>query len=52
MSEDERNRLGMHARERILSEHTSAHRATQFEDVVAQCYAGKASAALTSSPRD
>ena len=52
MPEDERNRLGIRARERILSEHTSAHRATQFEDVVAQCYAGKASVALTSSSRD
>jgi spore maturation protein CgeB len=52
MSEDERTRLGMRARERILSEHTSAHRATQFEDVVAQSYAGKAPPALTSSPRE
>lgn len=52
MSDDERNRLGMHARERILSEHTSAHRAAQFEDVVAQCYAGKAYDVLASSPRD
>jgi spore maturation protein CgeB len=52
MSEDERTRLGMRARERILSEHTSAHRATQFEDVVAQSYADKAPPALTSSPRE
>lgn len=40
-SEVERIRLGQRARERILSEHTSRHRAVQFEDVVAQCYAGK-----------
>jgi spore maturation protein CgeB len=51
MLEADRTRLGTRARERICSEHTSAHRATQFEDVVTQCYAGKASPALTSSPR-
>lgn len=34
MSEEERNRLGSRARERILAEHTSAHRAQEFERVV------------------
>jgi spore maturation protein CgeB len=39
--EDERRRLGTRARERILSEHTSIHRAQQFEKIVAQCYAAR-----------
>lgn len=37
-SDVERIRLGGRARERILSEHTSMHRAAQFEEVVARCY--------------
>jgi spore maturation protein CgeB len=41
VSESDRARLGARARERVLSEHTAAHRASQFEDVVAQCYASK-----------
>jgi spore maturation protein CgeB len=41
LPQSERTRLGQRARERILSCHTSAHRASQFEEVVAQCYAGK-----------
>lgn len=41
MAEQERVQLGQRARERILAEHTSMHRARQFESVVAQCYAGK-----------
>lgn len=41
LPEAERIRLGQRARERILSEHTSRHRAAQFEEVVARCYAGK-----------
>jgi spore maturation protein CgeB len=40
--ESDRIRLGQRARERILANHTSAHRAAQFEQVVAQCYAGRA----------
>jgi spore maturation protein CgeB len=42
ISEEDRARLGRRARERILSEHTAEHRAAQFEEVVAHCYAGKA----------
>lgn len=42
LTDTERSRLGQRARERILSQHTAAHRAEQFENVVAQCYAGKA----------
>ena len=41
LSDRERIRFGQRARERILSEHTSRHRAIQFENVVAQCYASK-----------
>jgi spore maturation protein CgeB len=40
LSEEERIRFGRRARERVLSEHTSRHRAAEFENVVAQCYAG------------
>lgn len=40
--EHDRKQLGSRARERILSSHTSEHRAIQFENVVAGCYAGRA----------
>ena len=36
-SDAERTQLGKRARERILAEHTSEHRAAQFEDIVSQC---------------
>ncbi len=36
LSDDERQRLGARARARILAEHTSDHRAAQFEQVVRQ----------------
>lgn len=39
--EEARHRLGARARERILAEHTSEHRARQFENVVMQCYAAR-----------
>lgn len=42
LSEKERIQFGQRACERILTSHTAAHRAMQFEDVVAQCYAVKA----------
>lgn len=41
MPESERVRLGQRARERILAEHTADHRARQFEQIVAQCYAAR-----------
>jgi spore maturation protein CgeB len=37
VSETERLRIGARARERVLAEHTSAHRATQFEQIVSEC---------------
>ena len=37
LSDEERVRIGNCARDRILSEHTSAHRAEQFEEIVAAC---------------
>lgn len=40
--ESDRIKLGQRARERVLASHTAAHRARQFEEVVAQCYAGRA----------
>ena len=39
VSDSERIRMGQRARERILAEHTSAHRAKQFERIVAHCSA-------------
>jgi spore maturation protein CgeB len=36
MSEQERIRMGLRARERILAEHTSDHRAKELEQVIAQ----------------
>jgi spore maturation protein CgeB len=35
--EDERRRMGLRARERILAHHTAAHRAAEFEEIVASC---------------
>lgn len=37
VSEEERKHLGRSARERICAQHTSQHRAIQFEQVVEQC---------------
>jgi spore maturation protein CgeB len=37
VSDEERKRMGARARERILAEHTSEHRAMQFERIVAEC---------------
>jgi spore maturation protein CgeB len=37
LSDEERIRIGRRARQRILDEHTSEHRARQFEEVVASC---------------
>ena len=37
MPEMERRAIGARARERILAEHTSEHRAVQFEDIVSGC---------------
>jgi spore maturation protein CgeB len=37
MPESERTRMGLNARERVLSEHTAAHRAAEFELIVSRC---------------
>jgi len=37
MSEQDRSRIGLNARERVLSEHTAAHRAIQFEQIISRC---------------
>jgi spore maturation protein CgeB len=37
LSDGERMRMGRRARERILAEHTSEHRAAQFEAIVSDC---------------
>lgn len=41
LPDETRRRIGQRARDRILTEHTSAHRAQQFVEIVAHCYAGK-----------
>lgn len=42
ISDEERMRIGARARERILSQHTSQHRAAQFDEIVATCCLAKA----------
>ena len=37
LSDADRTHMGLNARERILSEHTAAHRAIQFEQIVSRC---------------
>jgi len=37
MSDEESKRMGLQARERILAEHTSEHRAAEFEEIVSRC---------------
>lgn len=39
MSDEQRTRMGQRARERILAEHTSVHRAHEFEKIVEHCTA-------------
>ncbi|HEY3703853.1 MAG TPA: glycosyltransferase [Terracidiphilus sp.] len=51
MPDAERVRMGQRARQRILDQHTSAHRAEQFENVVAQC-ATRVQAQTASSSRE
>lgn len=41
ISDEERARIGARARDRILSQHTSRHRAAQFEEIVAACSVAK-----------
>jgi spore maturation protein CgeB len=40
LSEEERQRIGHRARERILADHTSMHRATQFEAIISSLGGG------------
>ncbi|MBV8674086.1 MAG: glycosyltransferase, partial [Acidobacteriaceae bacterium] len=42
MPEQERQQIGSRARERIIAHHSSAKRASQFETIVAGCYARRA----------
>jgi hypothetical protein len=44
MADVEITRMGLNARERILSEHTAAHRAIQFEQIVSRCSGASARA--------
>ncbi len=36
-SDAERRKIGQRARERILSEHTAEHRASEFEQIISDC---------------
>ena len=49
LSEQQRLRIGDRARERVLSAHTSIHRARQFESVVDQVYASRGTQQFTAS---
>jgi spore maturation protein CgeB len=49
MPDEERVRMGRRARQRILDQHTSAHRAIQFEEIVEQCAGGRIQAQTVSS---
>jgi spore maturation protein CgeB len=44
MPDAERTRIGLNARERVLSEHTAAHRAIEFEQIVSHCSGSSARA--------
>jgi spore maturation protein CgeB len=46
LSDAERRRIGARARERVLAEHTSEHRAREFETIVSTCGAGRTTARL------
>jgi spore maturation protein CgeB len=41
ISDEERERIGRRARERILTQHTSGHRAREFESIVERCSASQ-----------
>lgn len=49
MPEHDRLRMGQRARQRILDQHTSVHRAAQFEEVVERCAARRTAQAQTVS---
>lgn len=50
MPDADRTRIGLNARERILSEHTAAHRAIEFEQIVSRC-SGNSARSVTPSAR-
>lgn len=52
LSEEERLRIGRRARERILAEHTSAHRAEQFEAIVAGLHTAPATGTVPQAIQD
>lgn len=49
MPDAERREVGRRARQRILDQHTSVHRAAQFEQIVEQCAARRTQAQTVSS---
>lgn len=50
MPDTERTRIGLNARERVLSEHTSTHRAVEFEQIVNRCCGGVARIGKSTPP--
>ncbi len=51
LPDSERRRIGQAAKERILSEHTSAHRAVQFEEIVSSLGVSDPSTPQETSPQ-
>ena len=51
LTDEERIRIGQRARTRILSEHTAAHRAQQFEQIVSQCSGSRSVATNNLGPQ-
>jgi spore maturation protein CgeB len=51
LPEPDRRRMGLNARERVLSEHTAAHRAEEFEQIVSRC-GGSPSALREKEPEE
>lgn len=47
--EDDRRRIGLNARERILEQHTASHRAIQFEEMMHRCVRARASIGKSAS---
>lgn len=50
--EDQRRRMGLNARERILEQHTASRRAMQFEEMVQRCVHARADAGKSTSDED
>lgn len=52
LPDEQRIGMGQRARQRILDQHTSVHRAAQFEEIVERCATGRDKAQTVSSSRE